>query len=73
MKTIQGLLSIVGIGPSAPKATPQTMSTQPEQAVTSDAQTASKARAALYSTEGGAAGVDLNPNQIQQRQTLFGN
>jgi len=30
-------------------------------------------RANLFATEGGAAGQDLNPEQIQRRPTLLGN
>lgn len=34
---------------------------------------AKQGRAALYETEGGVAGSELNPDQVKRRNTLLGN
>lgn len=43
-------------------------------AETEDAKrTANTARAALYETAGGAAGEELNPDDVEKRRNLLGN
>lgn len=41
--------------------------------VTDQAATAKTSRAALYATEGGVQGQELDPNQVKKRQSLLGN
>lgn len=72
-KFFQGLLSVVGLGGKTPQATAPVVSKAAEEEVKTDESNAKKARAALYATEGGAAGQDLNPNQVKKRDTLLGN
>lgn len=59
--------AIIGGGKS-PKA-----SSQPAQDTTEAQRKAKDSRAALFATEGGVAGQELNPGQVSRRQTLFGN
>lgn len=67
---IKSVGSIFGIGkaPSNQRVN-DTASTQLAQ----DAQSAQGARQALYATEGGVLGDQLNPDEVQNRQTLLGN
>ena len=37
------------------------------------ARTAKEARSALFATEGGASGSELDPSKIKKRETLLGN
>ncbi len=54
------------------KETPK-VSTTAEDTLSSEAETAKKSRAALYATEGGAAGEELSEGSTSRRKTLLGN
>lgn len=64
---LKGLGSILGIG-SSPKTSQASV-----KKVTADQTQANSARAALYATAGDATGQELNPDQVQKRDTLLGN
>jgi hypothetical protein len=50
------------------------VSDKASNSVKSDASDATKLRASLYATEGGAAGQELNPSDVEKRRnTLLGN
>jgi len=70
-KLLGSLLS-AGIGlatkPKAPKVSSAAVSD-----VTKDQETSRAARASLYSTQGGALGEELDPNQVKKRDSLLGN
>lgn len=53
---------------SAPKA-----SRQPQVELEGEKRKAKKSRTALFATEGGASGEELNPEQVRSRSTLLGN
>lgn len=63
-KVVGGLLG----GGSSPKVS-SAATTQTEEAK----RTANSARSALYETEGGAAGEELNPDDVEKRRNLLGN
>lgn len=66
---IKAIGSLIGLGSSP------TVDTKPATDETGKAQDqATLARGALFETAGGAAGSDLQPNQVgSSRATLFGN
>jgi hypothetical protein len=72
-KVFKAVTSILGFG-SAPKAraNPVSTATQKEE-IADQSNTAKATRAALYGTEGGAVGEELDPNQVKRRPTLLGN
>lgn len=59
--------SILG-GGDKPKTS--TVSAEQTQA---EARKAKKSRSALFETEGGVAGQELNPENVEKRKTLLGN
>lgn len=59
--------SILG-GGSKPKAS--TASAESTQAA---ARKAKQSRSALFETEGGVSGEELDPNSVEKRRTLLGN
>lgn len=67
-KIFKGLMSVVGLGGSAPK-----VSNAAVKEVAADQATSKTARASLYATQGGVSGEELNPDQVKKRQTLLGN
>lgn len=74
--TLATVLSGVGAAASgikalttkAPKA-----SAAPTQALEADAKKPAALRSALYATQGGASGEELQTGQVKSRGTLFGN
>lgn len=71
-KLLGGLIgSFFGAAPKAQAPAP--VSQAPVKDVEDQKTQANKARAALYATEGGAAGEELNPDQVKRRSTIFGN
>lgn len=77
-KVLGGLLSVVGLGggAKAPEVAPAAAAPVPTTATdqtTADQKTAKTARAALYATDGGVTGQELDPSQVKKRETLFGN
>lgn len=68
-KVVKGLLGIVGLGGSEPQ-----VSAKQATADTDAAKKESKRqRASLFETSGGVVGEELQPDQVQKRQSLFGN
>ena len=53
-----------------PKPSPSPV---PAQSIEEEKRKAKTSRAALFETEGGAAGEELNDEEIKKRQTLLGN
>ena len=45
----------------------------PVEETKEESRKATQSRAALYETEGGAQGAELDPDQVQKRRTLLGN
>lgn len=71
-KVFKAVTSIFGGG--APKAQAAPVTVQPAVDDVQEGQRAAKTgRAALYATEGGASGEELNPDQVKRRPTLLGN
>lgn len=71
-KVFSAVTSLFGGG--YPKASAAPLSVAAPVAEVQDQATQSKkSRAALYATEGGAAGEELNPDQVKKRPTLLGN
>lgn len=60
--------SIFGGGAKAP-----TVSQAPVVETEDEKKKAKQARAAIFATEGGIKGQELQPGQVSQRPTLFGN
>ena len=60
--------SLLGGAQKAPK-----VSTAPVASTEDAARKAKKSRAALFETEGGVAGQELDPGAVSQRSTLLGN
>ena len=52
--------------------TPTVQTTAPQE-LADEKQKVKKSRIALLETEGGIAGQELQPGQVQQRDTLLGN
>ena len=73
-----GLLGgILGGGESKPQVVYQPAAVAPAEAAVEETEEgkrkAKQGRAALYETEGGVAGAELDPNQVKRRSTLLGN
>lgn len=72
-KVVKSILGGIGFG-SAPKApAPTPIAVAPIDETKDEAKKAKAARAALYATEGGASGSELDPTQVSKRPTLLGN
>lgn len=56
------------LSPKAPK-----VSDTANQTVEEDERKAKRSRVALLETEGGIVGSELNPGEVNKRQSLFGN
>lgn len=54
-------------------SSPAPVSTAPIEEVADEGKKAKTARAALYATEGGVLGSELDPTQVRKRPTLLGN
>lgn len=67
MGFIKTIGNIIGIG-----GTPK-VSKDADKTLTTAQTAANQGRAALYETEGGNAGQELDPNEVKQRQNLLGN
>lgn len=66
------IFSFLGFG-GAPKAQAPAPIQVADTGIEDDKKSAKAKRRALYKTEGGAAGQELNPDQVKKRDTLFGN
>ena len=62
------LPKLLGIGRDKPKA-----SSAAADSVKQASRKAKKSRTALFETEGGVSGQELQPDQVTQRNTLLGN
>lgn len=64
------MASFIGklFGADSPK-----VSAAPAEDVKKEQRKATTGRAALYQTQGGVVGEELNPEQVKDRKTLFGN
>ena len=63
-----GLIGTLLGGGDEPKA-----STSAADSIEADSRKATKSRAALFETEGGAAGEELDSTGVKKRSTLLGN
>jgi hypothetical protein len=69
-KVFKGLLGTFGLGGAAdaPK-----VSGAAKKDLAEDQDKTKASRAALYATEGGVSGQELEPDQVKKRNTIFGN
>lgn len=72
-KIFSAVKTLVG-GGSAPKASAPPVNIKPTIDTAQENRDKNrKKRASLFETSGGVSGQELNPDQVQKRQTLLGN
>jgi hypothetical protein len=66
---MKAVAKVLGVGGTKAPVT----STAPVEQVDEEKKKAKKLRSALLETPGGIVGAELQPGQVSQRDTLFGN